>query len=63
MTITPGNACASIILCQKKNNISLTKDPRRCKDPRMCARKSNRMKQHWRRDIEASLFIKCEKTS
>lgn len=48
-----------------KNNISLTKDPHKCRDLRMCARKSNRKKQHWRSDIEASLFIKlkCEKTS
>lgn len=65
MTITPGNVCTSIILCQEKIIFSLTKDPHKCKDLRMCARKSYRKKQHWHRDIQASLFIKLkyEKTS
>lgn len=65
VTITPGNACTSVILCQEKIIFSLTKDPRKCKDLRMCARKGNRKKQHWCRYIEASLFIKlkCERTS
>lgn len=29
MTITPGNVCTSIILCQEKIIFSLTKDPRK----------------------------------